>query len=85
MAQAQTYQGTFQDIAVRYGKELADRQVTITVDEADNGTVTRTFHETATAEEWIREFREWAASHESRAVPLSDEAVDRDSIYEGRG
>ena len=45
----------------------------------------RPFYETATAEEWIKELRAWAASHDPTTPPLSDEAIDRDSIYEGRG
>ena len=39
-------------------------------------------YETATTEEWIRAFREWAASHPVTAVIADD---SRESIYEGRG
>ncbi|MEA5507982.1 hypothetical protein VB735_33855 [Halotia wernerae UHCC 0503] len=42
----------------------------------------RPFHETATAEEWVTAFREWAASHRHDAPPLSDYAVSRSSMYE---
>lgn len=42
----------------------------------------RPFHETATASEWVKAFREWAASHRHDAPPLSDYAVSRESIYE---
>ncbi|MBN3899655.1 MAG: hypothetical protein V7L14_20915 [Nostoc sp.] len=40
------------------------------------------FHETATAEEWVTAFREWAASHRHDTPPLSDYAVSRESMYE---
>ena len=39
---------------------------------------------TLTAEEWIREFRAWADSHERDRPLLSDYAVSREGIYEGR-
>lgn len=42
----------------------------------------RHFHETATTEEWVTAFREWAASHRHDAPPLSDYAVSRESMYE---
>ncbi len=42
----------------------------------------RPFYETATAEEWITAFQEWAASHRHDAPPLSDYAVSRSSMYE---
>jgi hypothetical protein len=42
------------------------------------------FHETATPEQWIDALRAWAASHKPGAPLLSDEAVERDSIYAGR-
>ncbi len=45
----------------------------------------RPFYETATPEEWSRAWRQWAAGHHSQSPGLSDEAVSRDSIYEGRG
>jgi hypothetical protein len=43
------------------------------------------FYETATAEEWAKELRAWAASHDLTTPPLSEEAISRESIYEGRG
>lgn len=42
----------------------------------------RPFYETATPDEWVRAFREWAASHHHNAPPLSDYAVSRESMYE---
>lgn len=46
----------------------------------------RHFQETATPEEWIKAFREWAESHRGRNYPtLSDEDISRESIYGERG
>ena len=37
-------------------------------------------------EEWVREFRAWSQSHAADDLPiLSDDAMSRDFIYEGRG
>ena len=38
-------------------------------------------YETATPEEWVQAFREWAASHPS--LPVADDS--RESIYQGCG
>jgi hypothetical protein len=40
------------------------------------------FYETATTQEWVEAFQEWAASHHHNTSPLSDYAVSRESIYE---
>ncbi|MEA5512314.1 hypothetical protein VB715_21305 [Crocosphaera sp. UHCC 0190] len=45
----------------------------------------RPFYETATTEEWIAAFREWAESHSHDSPMLSDEAISRESIYGERG
>jgi hypothetical protein len=37
-----------------------------------------------TPEEWIREATEWAQSHDTSIPLLSEEAVSRESFYEGR-
>ena len=39
----------------------------------------------ATAQQWSREFHAWARSHPTTSPLLSDEAIDRDSIYGTRG
>lgn len=39
------------------------------------------FYETASAEEWIRAFREWAESHDRTVPALGFEDVSRESIY----
>jgi hypothetical protein len=38
-----------------------------------------------TPEEWIAKFHAWVDSHSTSTPLLSDEAVSRESIYEGRG
>ena len=43
------------------------------------------FYQTATPEEWSRAWRAWAAGHKPQPLGLSNEAVSRDSIYEGCG
>jgi hypothetical protein len=40
--------------------------------------------QTLTADEWIRELKAWAESHERDQPLLSDYAVSREGIYEGR-
>jgi hypothetical protein len=37
------------------------------------------------AEEWSRELTAWSESHPTTTPPLSDEALDRESIYGDRG
>ena len=37
------------------------------------------------AEEWSREFHAWMDSHRTDTPILSEEAISRESIYEGRG
>lgn len=41
----------------------------------------RPFYETATPEEWVREFTKWADSHDPSTPALPIEAVSRESIY----
>lgn len=42
------------------------------------------FFETASPEERARAVEEWASRHRSSALPLSDEAISRESIYAER-
>jgi hypothetical protein len=37
------------------------------------------------AEEWSRQLHSWIYSHPTDTPVLPDEAIDRESIYEGRG
>jgi len=86
MAQTQVYEGTFAEITRQHGKQLADRHVKVTVEETEAKEETpRPFYETATTEEWIAAFEAWGDSKTGRGGLLSDEATDRDSIYEGCG
>ena len=41
----------------------------------------RPFYETATPDEWVKAFREWADSHRRDTPILSDYAVSRAGIY----
>ncbi|NCR41890.1 MAG: hypothetical protein GPJ21_19870 [Microcystis aeruginosa W13-11] len=44
------------------------------------------FCQTATPEEWIKAFEEWAESHRDKNFPqLSDQDISRESIYGERG
>ena len=88
MAQPTEYIGTGEELAPVL-KRLPKQQfhlIQIQADTADNGSIiSKPFYETATAEEWVRELRAWAASHDTSIPSLSDDAMSRDSIYEGRG
>jgi hypothetical protein len=47
-------------------------------------TTSKSLWNTLTPEEWIQQATEWAQSHD-RSIPLlSEEAVSRESFYEGR-
>ena len=87
VTQALIYEGTLDEITARYGKELFGRRLkVVAVDEpAASSIAPKPFYETATAEQWGEALRAWAASHDSQAPLLSEEAIDRESIYEGRG
>lgn len=51
--------------------------------EAPNGKQEeRAFYETATPEEWVREFTEWAESHGPNTPGLTREDVSRERMYE---
>jgi hypothetical protein len=61
-------------------KRLLDERMKLNSDNQE-----RPFYETATKEEWIAAFREWAESHRNNSPILSDEAISRESIYGERG
>jgi hypothetical protein len=42
----------------------------------------RPFYETASPEEWVKKFNEWAASHDPNTPALTIDDVSRDSIYD---
>jgi hypothetical protein len=61
---------------------LEDRLVSPSAD----GQIPAALHETVSAELWKREFRAWVDSHKGlELIPLSDESLRRESIYEDRG
>lgn len=64
---------------------LRDGRAEAWVPSPELGGGNKPFYETATPEEWSRAWREWAANHAPQSPGLSDEAISRDSIYEGRG
>ena len=87
MAQAQVYEGTLDEITALYGEELSGLRLRVIVDDAP-GSVTeasRPFYELATPDQWAEALRAWAAGHDPGLPLLSDAAVERESIYEGRG
>lgn len=51
---------------------------------ATNGTQPASLWDSLSPEEWRRQTREWAASHDQSIPPLPDEAVSRESFYEER-
>ena len=88
MGKSLVYEGTLEELTKRYGKELRGRRLRVVVDETttDSGEAhAEPFYENASPDEWSNSLREWASSHDTNSLPLSDWAVDRDSIYEGRG
>lgn len=48
----------------------------------DSQALARPFYETATAEEWVREFTKWAESHGPNTPGLTREDVSREKMYE---
>ena len=48
------------------------------------GAVLPTIHQKTSAEEWAAAFEAWVKGHRSDTPLLSDYAVSRESIYEGR-
>ena len=84
VAQAPIYEGTLDEITARYGKELFGQRLrVVAVDEpAATEGASEPFYETATPEQWGEALRAWAASHDPHTPLLSDEAIDRESIYQ---
>jgi len=48
----------------------------------DSQALARPFYETATVEEWVREFTKWAESHGPNTPGLTREDVSRERMYE---
>jgi hypothetical protein len=80
----ETLEGTWEEIA-EHSEELAGRRVQVRIlpdpasDEGSRDTQQESF------ESWQAGFRAWLASLPKDVPVLSDEAMSRESIYEGRG
>ena len=87
MSNPQIYKGTLDEITARYGKELSGLHLKVTVEDESilDNEVARPFYDAAAPEQWAEALRAWAASHTHLTPLLADEALDRESIYEGRG
>jgi hypothetical protein len=48
----------------------------------DSQALLRPFYETATVEEWVREFTKWAESHGPNTPGLTRKDVSREKMYE---
>ena len=64
--------------ASEYAAQLIERTLPA------GGASSESLWNTLSPEEWIRVATEWAESHDRSIPPLSDEAVSRESFYEGR-
>jgi hypothetical protein len=47
-------------------------------------TPSRSLQDEVSPEEWVRQFRAWAQSHDCTTPLLSDDAISRESIYPDR-
>lgn len=81
MTRDKVYEGTLSEIVAQYGLELGNRRLRVFVDDAE---VASQPAASLTAAEWEFALRSWAAGHKTNPMPLSDEALSRDNIYEGR-
>ncbi len=82
MANLQVYEGTFEENAFRYGNELADRRVKVTVVELENEVKEiHASYNSATKEERFMERRELGASPDRLPTTLKSEALDCATIY----
>ena len=95
MALMQVYEGTLDEIVARYGQQLNGRHLKVIVEEQGTEETksealetdeaeAKPFWQTATPEEWSKAWREWTDGHDPDTPVLSDEAMERESIYEGR-
>ena len=76
-------EGAWEDIKT-HDAELAGRSIRVIVQEDPGPAPNRPFYERATPAEWSQAWRGWTESHSKDTPLLSEEAVDRDSIYAGR-
>jgi len=80
-------EGTWEELA-REAERFAGQRLRVIVlplTEAPAGSASLSFHEAASPAEWAEAFFTWGRSHVRRnAPPLSEEAINRDSIYSER-
>ncbi len=82
MAQRKIYEGTLEEITALYGLELCGSRLQVSVADEPPDTGLPLYR--ASTAEWAKALIEWASGHSPNATFLSDEAVSRDSIYQGR-
>jgi hypothetical protein len=71
--------------AAKHGLEASDYAAQLIEQNLPvGGTSSKSLWNTLTPEEWQREARAWVDSHDPTLPLLSDEAVSRESFYEGR-
>ena len=83
MAQRRIYEGTLEEITALYSLELRGKHLRVFVDEE----TTLEGHPSvrASSTEWAKALAKWASGHTVNGNCLSDDAISRDAIYEGRG
>jgi hypothetical protein len=84
MTPNKVYEGTLEEITAQYGLELRGLHLRVLVND-DSNSAQRDHSPPESATEWVKAFSEWISGHHTNMVSLSDEAISRDSIYEGRG
>jgi hypothetical protein len=67
---------------LRIARRLIESALAETNDQAMTPHIERPFYETATPEEWVREFTKWAESHGTNTPGLTREDVSRERMYE---
>jgi hypothetical protein len=82
MAKPRVYEGTGEELEPVLTRHPKQRFRLMELADENDG---RPLYEKASPEEWARAFREWAESHTDKLPSLPDEAISRESIYEGRG
>jgi hypothetical protein len=80
----QVFEGTWEEL-VRQSERLTGKRLRVEIlenEQEDVGAARLPFYATATPQERVRAFREWAESHGKDTPLLTDEAISRESIYE---
>jgi hypothetical protein len=66
---------------LRLAQRLIESALAEAGDKATDLPIERPFYETATPEEWVREFTKWAESHGPNTPGLTREDVSRERMY----